>query len=134
LPRFRAAVAVSNSQAHRLEARMKLGKFIIPLIVLVLFGANVCAAAQSPLELKTFSGGEYEHGILITATAPLSKVTVQEIKVNDGKTKLVDAPKLPATLKHKETLKFGAVGKIEKVWVKTNKGNWNFTVKPKNGK
>ena len=109
-----------------METVMKLGKVILPLMLLVLFGAGACYAAECPIEVKVIRRGE------ITATAIVDTVTIQDIKANRGNAdSYYKKDLLPITLKFGETryLPIEPLITIKEIEVQTNLGSWKFTFK-----
>ena len=129
---------------------MKLGKFILPLVLLaiVLFGAT-CYAAECPVEVKAKRNGIGKPVIAIVST--VDSVTVQNVVINRGNVKIapkmesvnkprngeafieaVEVPRFPFTLKFGEEsnyIEYMGVSSPREIEIQTNLGNWTFTFK-----
>ena len=102
---------------------MKPGKFVIPLMLLLFLGATACQAAECPIEVKV----SQREGLKIIAI--VDTVTIQDVKVNRGNTKVDGLGSLPETLKfgtEKKFIVFTSLDALKEVEVQTNLGNWAF--------
>ena len=133
------SVGATLDPCNKLEAIMKLRNLILPFVLLVLFGASACQAAECPVEVQAIP----MLGIKITSVTDI--VTIQSIQVNRGNVKIVPSLferlaasnqkrepnlELPATLKFGESKTYEtSSSSIREVEVQTNLGNWKFTFK-----
>jgi hypothetical protein len=118
---------------------MKLGKFILPfmLLVSVLLGAGVCSAAECPVEVKVVPLTTSPLSFCVEITSITDTVTIQNIQANRGNVKF-PASRIDGKEQFPKTLKFGEQGifipepnkiVIRELVVQTNLGTWTFTIK-----
>ena len=108
---------------------MKLKNIIIPLVLLMLFGATVCAAEKSPVEVKVKPGANA--GVLVSVTSIAHIVTIQDVKLNRGRTAIFNSsPQLPTILKFGQSVTLATFNPtVQEVEVQTDKGSWSFKFK-----